>query len=179
MTKTVKKVHGPYTRKDNRQHVVIVYSDLSKRTVSYPKYLIEQKLGRELNPKLETIDHIDGNPLNNDLSNLQVISLAEHARLDSRCVVDECREVQVECCYCFTSFKRYYKSLNDSHNKKKAGPFCSRSCQGKYGAEVQNSRQEKLASPEKPDVTYSTKKKQLMKNGKTRISEHSVVLLNG
>jgi hypothetical protein len=58
--KEIKKVHGPYTRQqDGRQHVVVVFVDLSKKTISYPKYLMEQKLGRELDPDLETIDHID------------------------------------------------------------------------------------------------------------------------
>ncbi len=176
MAKVVKKVHGPYTRKDGREHVVIVYTDLTKRTVSYPKYLVEQKLGRELDPKLETIDHIDGNPLNNDLSNLQVIPLREHTSLDSQYVADECREVTVACVYCGTSFTRFYKYLKDAGTRGTAGPFCSRKCSGQYGAAVQNSVQEKLPSTEKPEVRYTTRKKQLLEQGKTRLSEPTVVL---
>ena len=48
MNKKVKKVHGPYTRKDGRKHVVTVFEDGSKKTTSYPKWVKEQELGREL-----------------------------------------------------------------------------------------------------------------------------------
>ena len=66
------KVYGPYTRKDGRQHVVLYESGVPK-TVSYPKFLLEQKLGRSLNAD-ETCDHIDNDYTNNDVSNLQVLS---------------------------------------------------------------------------------------------------------
>lgn len=42
--------------------------------------IVEQALGRLLS-KDEVVHHIDGNKLNNDLSNLQVLSPSEHARL--------------------------------------------------------------------------------------------------
>ena len=36
------KIYGPYTRKeDNRQHVIIIDGE-KRRTVSYPKFLMEQ-----------------------------------------------------------------------------------------------------------------------------------------
>jgi len=41
------KVYGPYTRKDGRQHVIL-YENGTRKTVSYPKYLLETKLGRPL-----------------------------------------------------------------------------------------------------------------------------------
>jgi hypothetical protein len=34
----IKKVYGPYTRKDNRQHVCVHYQDGTKRTVSINIY---------------------------------------------------------------------------------------------------------------------------------------------
>lgn len=76
-----KKVYGPYKRKDGRQ-VVILKTPGSKKdhqTISYPKYLVECHLSRHLNPD-ETIDHIDGNFNNNELSNLRVVSRSEHCR---------------------------------------------------------------------------------------------------
>ena len=56
--KKIKKVLGPYERPDKRKHMVIHYEDGSKGTKSYPKYLMEQKLGRELESD-ETVDHIN------------------------------------------------------------------------------------------------------------------------
>ena len=44
------KVYGPYTRKDGRKHVVIVNNNGTKTTKSYPRYLMEQHLGRSLEP---------------------------------------------------------------------------------------------------------------------------------
>lgn len=41
------KIYGPYLRKDLRKHIVIVNDDGSKTTKSFPKYLMENKLGRE------------------------------------------------------------------------------------------------------------------------------------
>ena len=52
------KVYGPYEMKSGRLYVTIRYDDGRQRTVSYPKFLVEQELGRELGPD-ETVDHID------------------------------------------------------------------------------------------------------------------------
>ena len=72
------KVQGPYTRKDGRQ-VVCFYEDGVRKQMSYPKYLLEQKLGRPLRPG-ETCDHIDNDFTNNSLDNLQVLSRADNTR---------------------------------------------------------------------------------------------------
>ena len=73
------KMYGPYTRKDGRQHIVLYdFEKNIRKTVSYPKYLLEQKLGRELLPN-ETCDHIDGDHTNNDLDNLQILTREENA----------------------------------------------------------------------------------------------------
>ncbi len=156
MTRVVKKVHGPYMRKDNRQHVVIVYTDDTKRTVSYPKYLMEQHLGRELDPKLETIDHIDKNPLNNDLSNLQVLTLSEHAELDAKCY--RYHELTLTCVQCNLIFTRTTRNVRSNANKKRAGPFCSSKCSGLYGSNVQKGCQEPLAIQKYSATEYTTKK---------------------
>lgn len=67
-----KYVYGPYQGKDGRFRVIV-----NRKTVSYPKYLIEQSLGIKLD-KNETVHHIDGNPANNSIDNLQVISRRKH-----------------------------------------------------------------------------------------------------
>lgn len=104
-----------------------------------PTYLIEQNLGRELIND-ESVDHIDRNKLNDSLDNLRVISLKQNILDDIKRV----KPIQIICIRCGTaSFK---KARDIKHNAKlgKAGPFCSRSCCGKYGAEIQNGREEKL-----------------------------------
>jgi hypothetical protein len=43
------------------------------------RWLMEQRLGRKLE-KWEQVHHIDGNHLNNDLSNLEVLSNSDHQK---------------------------------------------------------------------------------------------------
>lgn len=50
------------------------------RKVDEHRYIIEQHIGRKLK-RNEVVHHIDGNKLNNDLSNLQLMTLEEHSRL--------------------------------------------------------------------------------------------------
>ena len=49
-----------YVGKDNRSHVVIKRHDGTMTSVSYPRILMEEKLGRPLKP-YEDVHHIDGN----------------------------------------------------------------------------------------------------------------------
>lgn len=128
------KVYGPYTRKeDNRKHVIIVFEDGSRRTVSYPKFLMEQHLGRQLDPDLETVDHIDRDVTNDVISNLRVIDRVTHVKEDAKR-----REEQLEACVWCDNIFALSKNQVNNRAKKLAGPFCSRSCSGKYGADVQN-----------------------------------------
>jgi hypothetical protein len=47
------------------------------------RYVMEQHLGRKLR-KGEDVHHIDGNKLNNNISNLQVLSKSDHTKLHHR-----------------------------------------------------------------------------------------------
>lgn len=53
--------------------------DRDKRYVYLHRALMEQKLGRYLRPN-EEVDHIDGDPGNNRLSNLRVHTKSSHAQ---------------------------------------------------------------------------------------------------
>lgn len=128
------KVFGPYTRKDKRQHVVIQDSPGGKlKTVSYPKYLMEQQLGRELDPDKETIDHIDGDFTNNNFSNLRVIPRSQHISEDR----SRAKMVELPCVECNTKTVRSPSYVRGRAKRGIAGPFCSRQCSGKYGSRRQ------------------------------------------
>ena len=130
------KVQGPYTRKDGRQHVVL-YKDGVRKTVSYPKYLLEQKLGRSLLPN-ETCDHIDNDHTNNSLDNLQVLTRSDNAR---KGIALRPAEVGTFTCpVCNTSFTRRMSDVRGNLKKNKSGPYCSRSCAGKGGHPFNNIR---------------------------------------
>lgn len=132
------KVSGVYTRKDGRQHLVLNNSKLPNKakgklkTLSYPKSIIEIHLGRNLE-KDETVDHIDKNPLNNDILNLQVLSRSEHVKLD----VIRRKPVFLVCDYCGKEFEATKAQVTDRNTGRKHTSFCTRSCSGKYGKEIQ------------------------------------------
>lgn len=63
-----------YLCKDGR---IRIYDKETKKVLSYPKYLMEHYLGRPLKID-EEVHHKDGNPLNNDLSNLEIRHHGEH-----------------------------------------------------------------------------------------------------
>lgn len=77
-------VYGSYTRKDGRQHIVLTRHDaegciIERHTVSYPKYIVEKYIDRYLLPN-ETVDHIDCNFRNNDISNLRIVDRDLHCK---------------------------------------------------------------------------------------------------
>jgi len=131
------KVYGPYTRKDGRKHVVVVTKDpatgatVSRQTISYPKYVVEGVLLETL-PDDMTVDHIDRNFKNDCLSNYRVVDKPTHSREDAR----HRRKDLVACIECGVNFIPSSNQVNN-WSRSKAGPFCSRSCTGRYGQRVQ------------------------------------------
>lgn len=128
---------GPYKGKDNRLRTILIFNDKTKKSISYPKYLMEIHLNRYLKED-ETIDHIDQNPLNNDINNLRILSRVEH------CSNDAIRnhDIKANCAYCGKEFIIKGSTLHQRNRKDRhqSGYFCSKQCSGKYGAEIQNHR---------------------------------------
>jgi hypothetical protein len=123
------KVYGPYlyrTRNQIRRLVIKIADDGTRRTQSYARYLLEQHLGRELGPD-EEADHIDGDRLNDDISNLRPLSLKENR---SRSAAPTpmfnftCPVCGIEAAKPQREVRRNQEVLG------KAGPFCSKSCAG-------------------------------------------------
>lgn len=148
------KVHGPYKRKDGRQIVIVVENNGKRRTVSYPKWLMEMQLGRRLDPDLETVDHIDSNFDNNNLDNLRVMPRDEHSAEDTRRV----KHVTFTCAWCDKEFERSPRLVRDKSKKQKAGPFCSRACAGKYSRMLQLKLIDKFDAQPAVDSEYYKKK---------------------
>ena len=131
---------------DKRVRALIVYSDGHRVNVSYPRMLMEEKLGRPLAPN-EDVHHKDGNTLNNNIENLEVLNLDEHRELHSkqnRLYHDK----TAICEYCgnefiWTAIKQRAWTQNTSR-KKNAGKtrhiFCSKACAGAFGRKEQLGR---------------------------------------
>lgn len=146
-------VYGPYTRDDDRQHVIIISKnkvglEVERRTMSYPKFLMENFLLRELSQE-ETVDHIDNDFTNNEPLNLRVLDRVEHSTVDVLRAVD----ITLPCSWCGNDV---ILSRDQRTNSSKAGPFCSRSCTGKYGAAIANGA--KPSERQSYTVTYKRNK---------------------
>lgn len=148
------KVHGPYTRQDRRQIVIVVERNGDKRTVSYPKWLMEVQMGRKLDPNLETVDHIDGDFNNNDFKNLRIMPRDEHSADDTR----RSKDLKFTCAWCGQDFERSPRLVRDKSKKNKAGPFCNKSCAGKYSRMLQLKLIDKLGPQPFPASEYYKKK---------------------
>lgn len=127
-----KKVFGPYEKKDGRKIVIVIETNGKRRTVSYPKWILENHLGRKLKID-ETVDHWDSDFNNNDIDNLKILPRDVHSANDTRRV----KLIDLECDWCKKSFKRSPRLLRDKSKKGVSGKFCSKSCAGKYSRSLQ------------------------------------------
>ena len=151
------KLYGPYSSKqDGRLRCVIVFPNGTKKTISYPKYIVEKHYNRELKEN-ETVDHIDGNFLNNDISNLRIIGRNEHAYND----VKRNKDVIYKCDYCGKEFIIKGDKLNYIFRKDRENTahFCSKQCVGKYNAERQHNKIDKIKGKDikKEKFSFHTK----------------------
>lgn len=129
-----------YMHKEGR---LMVYIKATKQVISYPRYLMAKELGRELSPN-EQVHHKDGNPLNNNIDNLEVLTAEEHAALHGE-QNTKYYDRMVTCPWCGKEFLwtahqqlKFYGNLNRNRTKNPVGvPFCSKSCAGKYGKNIQ------------------------------------------
>ena len=148
-----RKIHGPYLRQDGRSIVIIKEDDGVSHTVSYPKHLVQEHIGYELDDNL-TIDHWDSNKDNNSLDNLKIIDRREHSANDTRRV----KLVKFKCAWCKKKFERSPRLIRDKAKKGKSGPFCSRSCAGKYSRNLQLKLIDKYDCQQSVDSKYYKRK---------------------
>ncbi len=122
------KIYGPYLRKDNRKHVVIV-NDNVKTTMSYARYLMECHLGRKLLPH-ETIDHINNDCSDDRIENLQILSRKDNSRKEMLRPERVRKYIQFKCPNCGEEVSKPLNHVKGNLKKGKSGPFCSRKCAG-------------------------------------------------
>ena len=122
------KVYGPYRRKDGRAHVVH-YNTIAgtRRTQSYPRYLMEQHLGRKLE-KWEQVDHINDDPTDDRVENYQLLTQTENSSKSAK----PTKMKYFECPVCEHGFMMSVAIYEYNQIKLgKAGPYCSKKCAGK------------------------------------------------
>jgi hypothetical protein len=130
-------------KKDNRVRAVFKDENGKLHTKSYPRILMEEKLGRPLEPN-EDVHHIDGNPQNNSLDNLEVKLHGKHQKEHNP---PKYKNKTRKCDLCGKKFtwtveaqRNYYRALRKGVIKP---ILCSKRCIGKYGKQEQLRRNSK------------------------------------
>jgi len=102
--------------------------------MSYARYLMAVSLGRELTPE-EQVDHIDNDKLNDDLSNLQILTIAENNQKYRKQAGITQTMLMLICPNCKDAFSR----RNGNTHLAKGGVFtaCSRHCSGVIKRKIQ------------------------------------------
>jgi predicted RNA-binding Zn-ribbon protein involved in translation (DUF1610 family) len=125
---TVQKTYGPYMASCGRRRIMVVhYADGSRKTTAHARWVMEAHLGRELGAD-ETVDHIDNDPMNDDLSNLQLLSMADNIRKSAKGI----EMVKFSCPECGEAGQQEARNVRSNRRKGRAGPFCSRECAGRH-----------------------------------------------
>jgi hypothetical protein len=162
------KTYGPYIYRSGnrlRRFVIHLYDDGTRRTQSNARYLLEQHLGRLLTED-EDADHIDGNPLNDDLSNLRPLSSFENR---SR-AHEPAPLYEFSCLMCGNSAVTLLRDYRRNQEVLgKAGPFCSKSCSGTWSTTVDRANQGNSCKPHKTHCKYGH-----LKTGLIRKADGSV-----
>lgn len=109
------------TNSEPRRVVCLVGLDGKKTSVSYARYLLSCKIGKFIEPGFH-VDHIDGNKLNDSISNLQILTKKDNILKDKKVAIKN----RFICPICS---KEFFMSKQRSYNKK--NPCCSRVCGGK------------------------------------------------
>lgn len=150
--KWIKYVPKYYIHQDKDGRIRIIWKTINGSTtsMSYPKFLMEQKLGRKLLPD-EDVHHIDENPLNNDISNLVIIKHGDHQKCHT---LYEYHDEYIKCDVCGSVFlwtkdeqMRYYYDI-------KAGRIRYRTCSNKCRSYAGRMRQLGRPIENNPQVEY-------------------------
>jgi endogenous inhibitor of DNA gyrase (YacG/DUF329 family) len=124
----VKKRYGPYQTKFGHLFWVDTYDDGSRRSVWVHREMMETHLGRKLGDD-EVVHHKNEQPADNRIDNFEIKTRADHTR-DHQ---DPPEMMEIECPQCHALvFVRAARQRHNQQRQGKAGPFCSKSCAGRW-----------------------------------------------
>lgn len=126
-----------FHKKEGRRYANLIpidkTSELKRTTISYARYLMSVKEKRILN-KDEHIDHKDDNKLNDDINNLQILSLKENNIKKSKQIGR--KMVILKCPYCNNVFEKEKRKTHLIKGGIYTG--CSRKCSTTFGSLLQH-----------------------------------------
>ena len=138
------KIYEGYSLYNGKDGRLRAYDHKTGKVISCPRILMEKKLGRPLDPKMQ-VHHKDEDTTNNEDDNLALEPFKEHQRKHNP---SKYTDMYVECDYCgkiflWTAKKQriFHSNASRKENKSKnRHHFCSHSCAGKYGRQEQLGR---------------------------------------
>lgn len=122
-------VYFPIWHKVEKRYMICLVpidNKMKRFTMSYARYLLSVKLKRKLK-SFETVDHIDGNKINDSLDNLQILSREENTKKYYKDNKISRRKITIVCPICN---KKIIKNYNQTSFGKriKNNNYCSREC---------------------------------------------------
>ena len=108
------------TNKEPRRSVILIGKDMSRRTISYARYLMSVHTGNEIDKNLE-VDHVNDNKMDDRIDNFQLLTRYENIKKSQK------KEEIIKriCPICQKEFDFAKRNL-----KFKPNPTCSRRCGG-------------------------------------------------
>lgn len=98
---------------------------------------MEIKLGHKIEKGYD-VHHKDGDFTNDNLDNLELIEEHKHKSEHARKNIDDIEFICPECGKIFMANADRQRDIRHNQgSEKKAGPFCSKSCAGRYSRRIQ------------------------------------------
>jgi len=98
------------------------------KVVGEHRWLMEQKVGRKLGYN-EVVHHLDGNPQNNSLDNLEIRQRSQHAAEHGSTVGRPM--ITLVCAHCNEEFEREEHIIRYKRKIGQRDFYCTRRCMGK------------------------------------------------
>jgi hypothetical protein len=128
--KTPIRYTGPYTflsgKCKDRKFMSVYYSDGSKGTTLYSRYLMQKHLGRELG-RSEQVDHINEDKTDDRIENLQLLTPKQNTSKAAKAKWGV-TTVKFICPGCGKEAESSGNQVRRNRKQGKRGPYCSKAC---------------------------------------------------